>query len=685
MDQDSLIINLKGVGEKTSALFHKIGIDTVEDLISYYPRDYDVYKEPVLISGIKSDETVAVEGIIIKNIEIKKIRSLTIVTTAIKDESGALNITWYNMPFLKNAIKQGSHLILRGRINNKNGRLTMEQPQIFQLEEYKSVLKVMQPKYSLIAGITNHTITKAVKQAMEQNITVVEYLPKYIRKQFHLAEYNFAVENIHFPNNMEDLIIARNRLVFDEFFLFILAIRQLKEKKEAAINHFELFKVSDTQKLIQMLPYRLTNAQLKVWDEIEQDLIGETVMNRLVQGDVGSGKTIIAILGILMVISCGYQGAFMVPTEVLAKQQYNSITELFMLYQFPYKAVLLTGSMTAKEKREVYRQIETGGAQVIVGTHALIQEKVQYKNLALVVTDEQHRFGVRQRETLSKKGQDPHVLVMSATPIPRTLAIILYGDLDVSVIDELPAERQVIKNCVVNSGYRQTAYQFIKKEVESGRQAYIICPMVEESENIEVENVVEYAQLLKTQLPANIRIEYLHGKMKAKDKNNIMEQFGANEIQVLVSTTVVEVGVNVVNATVMMIENAERFGLAQLHQLRGRVGRGKHQSYCILVNGSDSKASKKRLEILNKSNDGFFIASEDLKLRGPGDLFGIRQSGLLEFKIGDVFTDASVLQNASEAATVILDKDRNLEMPENKRLREKIDQYMKLGLSNLSL
>ncbi|MFA9375697.1 MAG: ATP-dependent DNA helicase RecG [Lachnotalea sp.] len=685
MDKNSLIINLKGVGDKTSALFNKLGILTIEDLITYYPRDYDTFKEPILISSIESESIVAVEGLITKNIEIKKIRNLQLVTTCIRDESGVLNVTWFNMPFLRNSIKQGYRLILRGRISNKNGRFTMEQPQVYTLAEYGKIVESMQPKYSLIAGITNNAITKAVKQAIEIKDTVKEYMPLDIRRQYNLAEYNFAVENVHFPINMDELVKARNRLVFDEFLLFILAIRQLKETKEIGLNHFDLKKVIETETLIQKLPYRLTNAQIKVWHEIEEALTSQRVMNRLVQGDVGSGKTIVAILGIIMVISCGYQGAFMVPTEVLAKQQYDSIVNLFQTHLLPYRAVLLTGSMTAKEKRIVYEQIESGEANVIIGTHALIQEKVNYKNLALVVTDEQHRFGVRQREALSNKGNEPHVLVMSATPIPRTLAIIIYGDLDISVIDELPAERLPIKNCVVNSSYRPTAYQFIRKEIESGRQAYIICPMVEESENIEAENVIEYTELLKANLPSNISVEYLHGKMKPKDKIKIMERFASNDIHALVSTTVVEVGVNVPNATVMMIENAERFGLAQLHQLRGRVGRGKFQSFCILVNGSDSKASKKRLETLNKSNDGFFIASEDLKLRGPGDLFGIRQSGMLEFKIGDIFTDASILQNASDVAASILDKDEKFELPKNKMLKERLDTYMKNGLEKLSI
>lgn len=685
MNKETPVIQLKGIGQKTNELFLKMGICTVEDLIQYYPRDYDVFKPPILIEQIRNEEVVAIQGIIIKNLEIKRVRNLQIVSGVIQDSSGLLSVTWFNMPFLRNQIKQGYRLILRGKVVIKNARKVMEQPQIYQVNDYDAIVESMQPIYSLVAGITNQAVLKAVKQVISQKEVVAEYLPAKIREEYRLAEYNFSIEHIHFPKNMEDLVTARNRLVFDEFFLFIMALRQLKEKKEKANNAFALRKVDEVKELIDKLPYKLTNAQQKVWTEIEADMTSAKVMNRLVQGDVGSGKTIVAILAILMTTFCDYQAAFMAPTEVLAKQQYDSIMNLFQIHGYSFSVVLLTGSMTAKEKRIVYEQIESGQANVIVGTHALIQEKVNYQNLALVITDEQHRFGVRQRETLANKGKEPHVLVMSATPIPRTLAIILYGDLDISVIDELPAERQVIKNCVVNSSYRPTAYRFIQNEVENGRQAYIICPMVEESENIEAENVIEYTEILRYALPNNITVEYLHGKMKAKDKNNMMERFAGNQIQVLVSTTVVEVGVNVPNATVMMIENAERFGLAQLHQLRGRVGRGKYQSYCILVNGSDSKASKKRLEILNKSNDGFYIASEDLKLRGPGDLFGIRQSGVLEFKIGDVFTDASILQQASDAATCLLEQDEKLQLKEHENLKDRLDKYLNHSLDKLSL
>jgi ATP-dependent DNA helicase RecG len=393
-------------------------------------------------------------------------------------------------------------------------------------------------------------------------------------------------------------------------------------------------------------------------------------MNRLIQGDVGSGKTVLAILALLMAVKNGYQASFMVPTEVLAKQHYKSLTSLCT--DFGISICLLVGSMTAKEKRETYDKIKTHQADIIIGTHALIQEKVEYDRLGLVITDEQHRFGVKQREALMNKGGNPHVLVMSATPIPRTLAIILYGDLDISIVDELPAKRLPIKNCVVDTNYRPSAYRFIDKQVAEGRQAYVICPMVEESEEVEAENVIEYTERIKEALVPNIAVEFLHGKMKPKDKNDVMERFANGEINVLVSTTVVEVGVNVPNATVMMVENSERFGLAQLHQLRGRVGRGEDQSYCIFVCGSSSKDAWERLEILNKSNDGFYIAGEDLKLRGPGDIFGIRQSGDMDFKLGDIFNDASLLKAAAKAVKSLKDKEVDSIFEANPYLEEKI-------------
>lgn len=561
----------------------------------------------------------------------------------------------------------------------------MEQPEYFTPEAYREKLDTMQPIYGLTAGLSNKTVSKAVRQALDERDLNPEYLPEEIRMDQELAEYNFALRTIHFPVKWEDLLLARRRLVFDEFFLFILSLRQMKEAAEVQKNECPMTTVRETEALLKSLPYELTGAQKKVWEELKADLAGERAMSRLIQGDVGSGKTVVALLALVCAVGNGYQGALMAPTEVLARQHGQSIQEMLEAAGLPIHTVVLTGSMSAKEKRLAYEQIESGQAGIAVGTHALIQSQVHFKRLGLVVTDEQHRFGVRQRETLAAKGGVPHVLVMSATPIPRTLAIILYGDLDISVLDELPGGRLPIKNCVVDESCRATAYRFMEKEIAAGRQVYVICAMVEDNPELELENVVDYTEKLKGAMDASIAIEYLHGKMKASEKNSIMERFAAGEIQVLVSTTVVEVGVNVPNATVMMVENAERFGLAQLHQLRGRVGRGKHQSYCIFVSGNDNPDTKKRLEILNKSNDGFYIASEDLKLRGPGDLFGIRQSGLLEFKIGDVFTDAGILKAASEEAAKLMKQDPVLSKEEHKELQKKLAAYRMAGSGNMSL
>lgn len=683
MNEYSSLREIKGIGEKSEVLFHKIGIFNVMDLLSHYPRDYDTFEEPVPLSDLEEDKCMAVAGVISMTPEIKNVKNLQIIILRLRDGEYTLQLKWYNMLFLKNSLRKGSHYIFRGKIVRKNDQYVMEQAQIYTHGKYTELLHQMQPVYGLTAGLTNNLVKKSVKQALEEIQFMKEYLPEKIRQHYELAEYNFAVSTIHFPQKREDLIFARKRLVFDEFFLFVLAIRRLKETTEVSRNEFEIHKVGDTKTLIRGLPYKLTNAQNKVWDEIEQDLCGNRMMSRLIQGDVGSGKTIVAILALVLIAKNGYQGAIMVPTEVLAQQHFDSIITVFEEQGIDVKPVLLTGSMRVKEKREAYAVIESGDAGIIIGTHALIQEKVNYKNLALVVTDEQHRFGVKQRETLSNKGKQPHVLVMSATPIPRTLAIIVYGDLDISVIDEVPAERLPIKNCVVDTGDRPKAYTFMEKEIAKGRQAYVICPMVEESEMVQAENVIAYTDTLKRQLRKEIVIEYLHGAMKHKEKNRIMERYARNEIQVLVSTTVVEVGVNVPNASVMMIENAERFGLAQLHQLRGRVGRGKHQSYCILVSASKKKGIRQRLEILNKSNDGFFIASEDLKLRGPGDLFGLRQSGLFDFKIGDIFTDASILQYASDAANEMIHEGKDL--AKHELIKKKLNLYINKGMGILNL
>lgn len=686
MNDKTPLRELKGVGEKTEKLFQKIGITTAEELLRYYPRTYDIYEEPVEIASAEEDKTVSIRATITTGIYINQIRNLQVLTTTVADASGRLPVAWFNAPYLRGTLKKGSVFILRGKIIRKKGRPQMEHPEIFTPAAYEEIIHSMQPVYGLTKGLSNKMITKLVHQILDTRPLHGEYLPEEIRERYQLADANYAIRTIHFPKNMQELLTARKRLVFDEFLLFVLAIQLLKKKTEEAPNTFSMKPVWTTEEIIEGLPYDLTGAQKNVWHEIERDLSGHKLMSRLVQGDVGSGKTVIAFLAMVLSAENGFQSALMVPTEVLANQHYEGFLRLMEEQNIAScHPVLLTGSTTARQKREIYQKIADGEVNVIIGTHALIQERVEYKNLGLVITDEQHRFGVRQREALTTRGNPPHVLVMSATPIPRTLAIILYGDLDISIIDELPAKRLPIKNCVVGTSYRPKAYSFIEKQVQMGRQAYVICPMVEESEGLEAENVTDYARKLQEILPGEIKVEILHGKMKPKEKNRIMEAFASGEIQVLVSTTVVEVGVNVPNATVMMVENAERFGLAQLHQLRGRVGRGEHQSYCIFIQGNNEENTSKRLKTLNESNDGFYIAGEDLKLRGPGDLFGIRQSGLMEFKIGDIYNDAGILKNASEAAGEILTLDFDLILPQHKALKEHLKGYMSEELENLGI
>lgn len=685
------ITELKGIGEKYAQLLGRLSVYTVEDLVGLYPRDYELYQEPAFISTLSPDyenNNVVIDGVVSKKIDVYHAGKLAVISTFINDENGdRIKCTWFNMPFLKSSLKLGMRYIFRGRFVIKNGIKILEQPQMYTRLQYSEIEGTMQPIYPLTKGLSNKTVANAVHQALEKFDAGLEkeYIPGYVRQKNELAEHNYAVVNIHFPKSMEDYIQARKRLAFEEFFLFVLAVRSLRNSNERIPNGYIIQNDSRTDDFIEKLPFSLTNGQKSAWTEVKKNMSGKGLMSRLIQGDVGSGKTIIAVLALMNTAYAGYQAAMMIPTEVLAKQQYDSITKMFNNMGVELNVSLLVGSMTAAAKRKVYEDIENGRTDIVIGTHAVIQEKVIFKNLALVITDEQHRFGVNQRRDLSDKGNNPHILVMSATPIPRTLAIIVYGDLDISVIDELPAERLPIKNCVVDESYRPNAYKFIENQVHAGRQAYVICPMVEDSENIEAENVIDYAKKLSGELPDDIKVEYLHGKMKASQKNEIMEKFSKNEINVLVSTTVIEVGVNVPNATVMMVENAERFGLAQLHQLRGRVGRGGFQSYCIFVSGNKSKKTKDRLEILNKTNDGFKIAEEDLKLRGPGDFFGVRQSGDFDFGIADIYTDAKVLKSASEAAGEVLDKDPELELEENRYLAEKVSEYTVKCLEKLNI
>ena len=648
MELNDSIIKIKGIGEKSEKLFNKLGISTVGELLCYYPREYEIFRQIENISGVVEGRTVIIEGSLVSKPKNARHGNLKIIECDIKDATGILRVVWFNMPFLMKTLHMGTKYILRGTVVNKNGILRLQQPKMISMQEYANSIDKLFPIYSLTAGLTNNMVTKAVKNCIDNVEFDKDFLPAELRKKYNLILWKKAIKGIHFPKDKDECIDARKRLVFDEFFHFFTAMKKLKRDNTKEKSAFEFQNMSIEKKIKDKLPYELTKGQENALSDIIGDVCSGYVMNRLIQGDVGSGKTIVAIIVLALAVENGCQGAIMVPTEVLAKQHYQSFCEI--LDEFGIRVGMLIGSMTASQKKKEYEKIENGEVDIVVGTHALIQEKVKFKNLALVVTDEQHRFGVKQRETLFSKGKEPHMLVMSATPIPRTLAIILYGDLDVSVIDVMPTGRLPIKNCVVGTNYRNQAYKFMQKEIAAGHQVYIICPMVEESENMEAENVTDYTNMLETTMAPSIRIQALHGKMKASLKNEIMEQFAKHEIDILVSTTVIEVGINVPNATVMMIENAERFGLAQLHQLRGRVGRGDSQSYCIFMAGNPSKETMKRLRVLEESNDGFFVAKQDLKLRGPGDFFGIRQSGEMDFKLADIYQDADIMKMANDAA-----------------------------------
>jgi ATP-dependent DNA helicase RecG len=647
MELTSSVTSIKGIGDKIAQNMGKLNIFTISDLLHYYPRTYITYEAPTDIENLKTGERQSVYATINSRAEVRKVRNLTITTIYVKDYTGTIKLTWFNCPFLRNFFHIGDRFVFVGDVEKKNGMLVINQPEYYKVEKYKDMLAVWQPVYTCTAGITSKTITKAVKGAEEIIDTIQDYLPEAVRNEYGIVDKPSAIRYIHFPDNESNLKSAIKRIAFDEFYEFLANMNSLKQHNISAINESKICWDEDVTHFIEALPYKLTNAQMNAVRDIMSDMASDNVMNRLVQGDVGSGKTIVAAIALYACARAGYQGVIMAPTEVLANQHFKDLKELFEPYGVQVN--ILTGSMTMKQKRECYTDIAEHKTDIIVGTHALIQDKVVYDNLGLVVTDEQHRFGVRQREKLALKGNEPHVLVMSATPIPRTLAIIMYGDLDISVIDELPAGRIPIKNCVVDDSFRKKAHAFITAEVHKGHQVYVVCPMVEESENMDdVANVVEYTEELKGSLPQDIRITYLHGKMTGEEKNTILEEFSKGNIDILVSTTVIEVGINNPNATVMMVENAERFGLAQLHQLRGRVGRGKLQSYCIFISGKKDKDTMERLNVLAESNDGFFIAGEDLKRRGPGDFFGIRQSGDMLFTVGDIYNHADMLKAASE-------------------------------------
>lgn len=651
MKLEDKIDSIKGVGPKTAVLFGKLKVNTIEDLLKLYPRNYLSYSEPVDIEDAEIGQRVAIKAQIQSYVEVKRVKSLKLVTCMVKDVTGSVKLIWFNSPFLKQMFHIGQTFVFVGTLSKRNNQLAMEHPEYYTVEQYEKLIASLQPVYPLTEGLSNKMVTKAVKNALPLVDVLEDGVPEIVRDKFSLMPLASAITGVHFPEDMDHLMECRNRLVFDEFFWFLVHMRQMREHTIKAENHFVITDFTATEEFVDGLPFPLTKGQQEAIKEIKQDLAGDTVMNRLIQGDVGSGKTVVAEASLLAVVKNGYQAAFMAPTEVLAMQHFEGVKK--DLEPFGVRVKLLCGSTKTAEKCRIYEELATGKIDILVGTHALIQDKVVYRNLALVITDEQHRFGVRQREKLSEKGDEPHVLVMSATPIPRTLAIIMYGDLDISVMKDMPASRKPIKNCVVGPKYRPTAYKFMMEQIHEGHQVYIICPMVEASENVEAENVIEYQESLLEIFPKEIVISYLHGKMSPDEKNEIMRDFAERRIDILISTTVIEVGINNPNATVMMIENAEKFGLAQLHQLRGRVGRGDAQSYCIMLCATDKQEALDRLSILNTSNDGFYIANEDLKMRGPGDFFGVRQSGELLFRLGDIYSNADLLKQASEAVSLL--------------------------------
>lgn len=689
------LTELKGIGPKTAEALRRLGICDIESLVGHYPRDYETFAPPKPLYALTPGAVETAEGVLSADASLHFYNGRKIVNAYLSDMTGRLQLSWYNLPYIKNSLRAGKHYVFRGRVYEKNGKRMMYQPRVYEAESFREKYEgKLLPVYPLAKGITNGVLQKAVSEALLSR-RFSDCLPEELRRKNGLCDMEFALDNIHFPENEAALLSARKRLCFEEFFLFLLGMEKLRQGNAGEASAFRCRPDFRMLKFIADLPFELTAAQMKAYREISADLSSGRVMNRLLEGDVGSGKTIVALLTMLYAALNGYQAVLMAPTEVLAAQHYETVRKFLDRAEetggaLPVSAVLLSGSMSAAEKRAAYERIAKHEADLIVGTHAVFQEKVVYDKLGLVVTDEQHRFGVGQREKLKEKGSTPHVLVMSATPIPRTLAMILYGELSNSVIDVLPGGRKEIKNCVVGTGYRKNAYKFILDEVKKGRQAYVICPMIESDEDgeaggaavvqtllhtAELENVTEYAEKLRGLYPPEVTVGVLHGRMKAEEKDQVMKAFQTGGIKVLVSTTVVEVGVDVPNATVMMVENAERFGLAQLHQLRGRVGRGEHQSYCILINTSDSEKAQQRLDILNRSNDGFYIANEDLKLRGPGDIFGIRQSGSLAFRLADIYNDAELLKAAKRECDALLAADPQLAMPEHRALAKRLSAY----------
>lgn len=657
---------IPGVGETRKKQLARLGIHTLGDMLYFFPRRLENRGEFKTAFELIDGETAAVRAVCQGAMEVRRIRpGFTIYTQRFVDETGVINGVWYNNPYVKNAFRHGVVYNLYGRVNAKYGKKDLITPIYGAEGENRHVGRIV-PIYHLTGGLTQKVVSGIMEKCLMAASEIPETLPPDIRKKYSLCEIKFALHNIHFPKDEKSYEIARKRLVFEEFFMLLTGLFTLRGRR--SLQSATPLLAAAPEDFFGIVPFELTNAQKRVLKEIYSDISLPRPMNRLVQGDVGSGKTAVAAGLIYAAVRSGTQAALMAPTEILAVQHYESLLALFPKNNI----VLLTGSLGKREKRAALSKIESGEAEIIIGTHALIEEDVRFKSLSAVITDEQHRFGVRQRGELAKKGQSPHVLVMSATPIPRTLSLILYGDLDLSIIDELPPGRQKVETYIVNEGLRHRVYSFIKKETDEGRQAYIVCPLVEESEQLDLKNVMGFAESIADKYFGEQSIGVIHGRVKASEKERIMSDFASGKLKVLVATTVIEVGVNVPSATIMVIENAERFGLSQLHQLRGRVGRGTDKAYCFIFSESDNEITKKRLEIMKSTTDGFVIAEQDLKIRGPGEFFGTRQHGLPELRIANIFSDMSILTEASNAAKDLHAKDPGLSLPENRALRARI-------------
>lgn len=661
----------------------KLGIKTIGDLVTYFPRDYEDRSSEKRVAELMDGDECSVFLTVLSDVAMSRPKPrLSIYKTVAGDDSGIMNLVWFNQNYIRDRIKKGNRYIFYGKVKKRGSYIEITNPVFEDENAVRKKTTGIQPVYPLTEGVSQNWLRMVQRNALDMVIgKITEIMPEELRNQYSLTEINYTLEKIHFPSDFSEKDKARKRLVFEELLMLQLGLLQLK-KSQAGVSGIKFENKQEIAQFLNELPFRLTGAQQKVHKEIENDMTSNKQMNRLVQGDVGSGKTIVAVIAILLAVLNGYQAVFMVPTEILAEQHFRGIEP--MLIKYGVRTALLTGSVAKKEKERIKEAIRKREIDLIIGTHALLEGDVVFHSLGLVVTDEQHRFGVKQRAVLSSKS-NPDILVMTATPIPRTLALILYGDLDISVIDELPPNRKPIETYAVGEDMRERVYRFIRKKAQEGRQAYVICPLVEESEEIEAEAAMTLARKLQEEDLNGLSVGLIHGKMKYSEKESIMREFSSGNIQVLVSTTVVEVGVNVPNACVMIVENAERFGLAQLHQLRGRVGRGEHQSYCILICKSQNEIAKKRMKIMTKYTDGFKISEKDMELRGPGDIFGVRQHGLPEFKIANLYEDMELLKQAQKAALEI-EKHQKLEGREDyKKLYRHLSEMFREKMQEVAL